>query len=569
MDLVKRQRVRPGRIEDSSQNALNAARSAIPRRQCAGGCIIADRMQGGIQAGGRRHDGSRGPAGVDLPQQRADSNVKFPQRPSKLTSLSRSLLLSGAVLFVALVPSTLLADVIYLKNGRKIVAAVSREDARQIYLVREGGEYALPRSLVERVEKSPPPAAEESTGESSETPEPPRDLPLPPPPAAEEISGSPVIKDGIIDEGYLRQLDDEFSRRPSAESQQRLKQGYREAAIFQVRKGDAEAAIDRYRHVLRSVPDDLSTTLALGYLLVTQNHFLEAMDLLLPATDRKPRSGDLHLLLGSAFYGMENLDQAIAEWNKALDIQDNPKVREAVAKAERERDTTSTYMELRSDHFLLRYEGREVEALSSEVLRTLEVDFRDLQLELDFSPRETIVVLLYPNQAFRDIARSPSWVGAVNDGKIRVPVSGLTAMTPELARVLRHELTHSFVRQITLGRCPTWFNEGLAQLEEGATTTSLGTQLARAFVGDHLPPFTALESSFMGLSGDQVGLAYAKSLAALEYLRDTFGMVEVRRLLKALPGNTDINSLLQDELRLTYPAFEQEVANYIVKRYGS
>lgn len=526
-------------------------------------------MQGGIQTGGRRHGGSRGPARGGLPQGAAVCRVKFPQGRSKLTSLSRSLLLSGAVLSLALAPSSLLADVIYLKNGRKIIAAVAREDAKQIYLVREGGEYALPWTLVERVEKSPPPAAEESAGESSEPPEPPRDLPLPPPPAAEETSGSPVIKDGIIDEGYLRQLDDEFSRRPSAENQQRLKQGYREAAIFQVRKGDAEAAIDRYRHVLRSVPHDLSTTLALGYLLVTQNQFLEAMDLLLPATDRKPRSGDLHVLLGSAFYGMENLDQAIAEWNKALDIQDNPKVREAVAKAERERDTTSTYMELRSDHFLLRYEGREVEALSSEVLRTLEVDFRDLQLDLDFSPRETIVVLLYPNQAFRDIARSPSWVGAVNDGKIRVPVSGLSTMTPDLARVLRHELTHSFVRQITLGRCPTWFNEGLAQLEEGATTTSLGTQLARAFEGDHLPLFSALESSFMGLPADQVGLAYAKSLAALEYLRDTFGMVEVRRLLKALPGNTDINSLLQDELRLNYSAFEQEVANYIVKRYGS
>jgi hypothetical protein len=179
------------------------------------------------------------------------------------------------------------------------------------------------------------------------------------------------------------------------------------------------------------------------------------------------------------------------------------------------------------------------------------------------------VVLLYPDQAFRDIARSPSWVGAVNDGKIRVPVSGLTSMTPDLARVLRHELTHSFIRQITLGRCPTWFNEGLAQLEEGATTTSLGTQLARAFVSGHLPPFSALEGSFMNLPTDEVGLAYAKSLAALEYLRDTLGMGEVRRLLKALPGNTDINSLLQDEIRLNYPAFEQEVANYIVKRYGA
>jgi len=526
-------------------------------------------MQGSIQPNWGRDLRSSEASSSRFPSGSAGYEGRKRTRPQAYGPTPGCWLLAVLILCIGLTPSNLLADVIYLKNGRKIVAAVSREDAKQIYLVREGGEYALPRSLVERVEKSPPPAAEEPATENSEPPEQARDLPLPPPPAAEENPGSPVIRDGIIDEAYLRQLDDDFSRNPSADNQGRLKQGYREAAIFQVRKGDAEAAIERYRHVLKSVPDDLSSTLALGYLLVTQNHFLEAMDLLLPATDRKPRSADLHLLLGSAFYGMENLDQAITEWNKALAIQDNPKVREAVAKAERERTTTSTYMELRSEHFLLRYEGREVEALSSEVLKTLEVDFRDLQLELDYSPRETIVVLLYPDQAFRDIARSPSWVGAVNDGKIRVPVSGLNTMTPDLARVLRHELTHSFIRQVTLGRCPTWFNEGLAQLEEGATTTSLGTQLARAFVNDHLPPFTALESSFMGLSGDQVGLAYAKSLAALEYLRDTFGMGEIRRLLKALPGNTDLNSLLQDEIRLSYPAFEQEVANYIVKRYGA
>jgi tetratricopeptide (TPR) repeat protein len=521
-------------------------------------------MQGDVQTGaqgGRRSPEARC-AGL-----RSWSAASEP-RPLEYCCVSIWRLLTGLIFLIVLTPSQLRADVIYLKNGRKIVAAVAREDARQIYLVREGGEYALPRSLVDRVEKSPPSPLEESVIEPSEPAER-RDLPLPPPPAAEETSDSPVIKDGIIDEAYLRQLDDDFSRNPSADNQQRLKRGYREVAVFQVRKGDAEAAIERYRHILRLVPNDHSSTLALGYLLVTQNHFLEAMDVLLPATDRKPRSPDLHLLLGSAFYGMENLDQAIAEWNKALALQDDPKVREAIAKAERERETTSAYMELRSDHFLLRYEGREVEALSSEVLRTLEVDFRNLALELDYSPRETIVVLLYPDQAFRDIARSPSWVGAVNDGKIRVPVSGLASMTPDLARVLRHELTHSFIRQITLGRCPTWFNEGLAQLQEGATTTSLGTQLARAFVGGRMPSFPALEGSFMNLPADQVGLAYAKSLAALEYLRETYGMGEVRRLLKALPGNPDLNSLLQDEIRLDYPAFEQEVAHYIVKRYGA
>jgi hypothetical protein len=269
---------------------------------------------------------------------------------------------------------------------------------------------------------------------------------------------------------------------------------------------------------------------------------------------------------------MENMDDAIAQWNKALAIADNPRIHEAVAKAEREREISGSYRELRSSHFLLRYageQGEQGEKLSSEIINSLEGSFQDLVLDLDYSPREVIVALLYPNQAFKDITRSPTWVGAINDGKIRLPVSGLTQMNVELARVLKHELTHSFVRQITMGRCPTWFNEGLAQLEEGATTATMGSQLARAAATGALPSFPSLQGPFLNMSQDQATLAYAKSLAALEYLRTTFDMVEIRTLLKAMPSQPDFGVLLQDELRLSYPAFEQEVANYIVKKYGT
>jgi hypothetical protein len=274
-------------------------------------------------------------------------------------------------------------------------------------------------------------------------------------------------------------------------------------------------------------------------------------------------------MLGSAFYGMENMDEAIAQWNKALALQDNPRLHEAIAKAEREREISGFYRELRSDHFLLRYGGEQGETLSAQVLNSLEGSFQNLALDLEYSPREVIVVLLYPNQAFQDITRSPNWVGALNDGKIRVPVSGLTQMTPELARVLKHELTHSFVRQITMGHCPTWFNEGLAQLEEGATTATLGSQLARALAAGRLPSFQALEGPFLNMPQDQVALAYAKSLAALEYLRSTFDMGEICNLLKAMPSQPDFSLLLQKVLHLGYPAFEQEVTNYLVKKYGS
>jgi tetratricopeptide (TPR) repeat protein len=469
-------------------------------------------------------------------------------------------------------PSTTFADVIYLKNGGKIVGQVTQEDSKQVIYSIQGGEFSIPKSMVDHIEKSAD-STEEQPPQASETRKS-REVPLPSSASGEPSSGtdSLVIKQGAVDEAYLLHLDNELAHNPSPENARLLKQGYRQAALFQARQGDPEGAIQKYQQALKLLPNDLSLTLALGYLQVTQSHYLEALDLLLPAADRYPKSADVPMLLGSAYYGMEDMDEAIAQWNKALAIADNPRVHEAVAKAEREREISGSYRELRSSHFLLRYageQGEQGEKLSGEVINSLEGSFQDLVLDLDYSPREVIVALLYPNQAFKDVTRSPTWVGALNDGKIRVPVSGLTQVNVELARVLKHELTHSFVRQITMGRCPVWFNEGLAQLEEGATTATMGSQLARAVAAGDLPSFPSLEGPFLNLPQDQVALAYAKSLAALEYLRTTFDMGEIRNLLKAMPSQPDFGVLLQDELHLSYPAFEQEVANYIVKKYGT
>lgn len=465
-----------------------------------------------------------------------------------------------------LFPSLLFADVIYLKNGRKIVAQVTKEDEKQVHYELDGGEFAVSKSMVDHVEKSDAPAAAPAGG----SPRPSRDVPLPitPPVDTSTEGGSAVIHDDAVDEAYLTHLTDDAIHNSTPENLHKLKQGFQAAAVFLTRKGDPEAAILKYREAVKYLPHDQALTLALGYLLWKQEHYLEAVDLLLPEADHYPQSPDFRVLLGSAYYGMENLGQAITEWNKALALQDNPQLREAVARAQREQEVSGAYSELRSEHFLLRYDGQQNEKLSGEILNSLDGSFRDLVLDLDYAPTEAIVVILYPNQAFRDITRSPSWVGALNDGKIRVPVSGLTQMTPDVARVLKHELTHSFVRQITLGHCPTWFNEGLAQLEEGATTTALGSQLARVFAAGKIPAYASMEGPLVDLPANQVALAYAKSLAALEYLRDVFGMGEVRRMLRQMPSS-DFSTVLQDEVRMSYSNFEEEVANYVVKKYGS
>jgi len=476
----------------------------------------------------------------------------------------------GLALGLGTAPLTLWAEVIYLKNGNKIAADSTRGDGKQVTYQAGGGEFTIPLDLVDHIDKSaqtiPPPA------ESTATPRiPARDLPLPevPQPATGPEASSLVVRQNQIDEGYLRELDQVWEDKPTPANRHLLAQAYQEAASFLTRQGDPEGAIEKCQHALKLVENDPALTTALGYLLMKQDRPWQAIELLLPAQDRDPKNPDIPLLLGSAYYAMNDLDQAIREWTQAQAIQEHPGVREAVEKAQRERDWAGGYQELRSQHFLVRYDEGEVKALGNEVLTKLEDIFQEVEQDLDIYPREAITVLLYPNQAFRDITRSPNWAGAVNDGKLRIPVSGLQSMTPELASVLKHELTHSFIRQETLGRCPQWFNEGLAQLEEGRKTDSLGAALARFMAAGETPPYSTLEGSFMNLPDSQAEKAYAKSLAALEYLRDTYGMVEIRQMLKLMASKPGFSSILQQELQLTYPSFEAEVTGYLLRRSGN
>jgi hypothetical protein len=72
----------------------------------------------------------------------------------------------------------------------------------------------------------------------------------------------------------------------------------------------------------------------------------------------------------------------------------------------------------------------------------------------------------------------------------------------------------------------------------------------------------------MSLPPNEVAPSYAKSLAGLEFIRENYGMVEVRQMLREMAGNPDIGSLIESDLRLPYSDFETAVAAYIEKKYG-
>src|SRR6202030_1091914 len=254
-----------------------------------------------------------------------------------------------------------------------------------------------------------------------------------------------------------------------------------------------------------------------------RSEYKESLDYLERAQRSAPNNADVAKLSGWAYYGMNKLPQAVAEWKRALALRPDAEVQAALEKAERDKGEEEGYKENESAHFTLRYSGSAEPALAREVLRTLEAHYTRINSELNFAPPDSIGVILYTEQAFADITRAPGWVGALNDGRLRIPVQGLTQVTPDLARVLKHELTHSFVGQKSNGRAPTWLQEGVAQWMEGRRSSSSAGALVEAAGQGVAPRLQALDGSWMGLSGTSAGFAYAWSLAAVESIVDTGG----------------------------------------------
>ena len=138
-------------------------------------------------------------------------------------------------------------------------------------------------------------------------------------------------------------------------------------------------------------------------------------------------------------------------------------------------------------------------------------------------------------------------------------------MNPELGRVLKHELTHSFLSSLAGGRCPTWLNEGLAQMMEPRYSSNFAQPLAALFQQRKEIPFAVLEHPFIRFSDIQAQVAYAESLSAVDYLRERYGMGEVLRMLRNIGSGVEPELALRQSTGMDYSAFAQRVGEYLAK----
>jgi tetratricopeptide (TPR) repeat protein len=472
-----------------------------------------------------------------------------------------------AVLFLAsAIPGSVFADTIYLKSGRKITATHVVQENGQVSYETPAGRFSFPVSIVDRVvhdDSSPISTAGTPSDRAA-------NLPIAPPNALAaplDAAASAAVRDGSIDNELLSKLESEANANPSPTAIARVIAAESAAAQFEISVGDFPRAVDHYNVGLRFDPDNLGLLLESAYLHLRRSEYSAAADLLDHARRIDPDSADAAKLSGWAYYGLNRAADAVTQWKRAMELKPDEETQHALEKAERDAREEAEYHEGETSHFRLKYNGGAAPELAEAVLKTLESEFDEISASLNYVPPEPIGVILYTNQTFMDITRAPSWSGALNDGRIRVPVEGLTVMTPELSRVLKHELTHSFVGQKTGGRCPVWLQEGIAQYMEGKRSRVNAGALSAQFEKHMEISLLSYESSWLTLPKDAASNAYAWSLAVVEMIMTENGVGDMERILERISAGSSTEDAIRAVLREDYSDLMLSTEHYLREAY--
>jgi tetratricopeptide (TPR) repeat protein len=262
------------------------------------------------------------------------------------------------------------------------------------------------------------------------------------------------------------------------------------------------------------------------------------------------------MVLGQLRYRLKDLPGAVRAYQTV--IEQDPKNAEAAATLDRWRRELELHDRMQlavGSHFTVSFEGPTEAALASKVLESLDRAYWRIGDTLGAYPTDLLPVVLYTQDQFKDITRSPGWAAAAYDGTIRVPVRGALEKGEELDRVLAHEFAHALVHSIVPRRIPTWLDEGLA-----TTLESNDLSWAERRVRDRAEPIPLadLAGSFGQLSAPEAQAAYAESALAVRRLLSESGGFAVANLLHDLADGVAFDEAFERRMQRTLVEFERE-----------
>src|SRR5437867_12833152 len=230
-----------------------------------------------------------------------------------------------------------------------------------------------------------------------------------------------------------------------------------------IRAGQITEASRLFHDAIAENAQDATLFLGAGLAAHLQGQEMEARSALQAAVRLNPKLTAASLLLGDISYRLGDLDTAVRTYEAALEVEpNNAHIRGRLERWRKEAALHNRFQQSLSPHFTVLFEGPAEQRLAAAAVDALEAAYWRIGTALLAYPPTVITVVLYTDEQFRDITRSPAWAGGVFDGNIRVPMRGALNDPRQLEKVLAHEFTHALIKSLAPRGVPTWVDDGLA-----------------------------------------------------------------------------------------------------------
>jgi tetratricopeptide (TPR) repeat protein len=262
--------------------------------------------------------------------------------------------------------------------------------------------------------------------------------------------------------------------------------------------------------------------------------------------------------LAQALVRQDRSREAIEILTAFLNLREDQATRAFLNRLEHDQTSEQGLDEAKLAHFHVRYDGDAHEDVGREILRLLERHYATLARSFDYQPTQPVPVILLSSQSYYDATGAPAWSAGQYDsfdGRIRVPIGGLSAsLSPELDGTLVHELTHSFVADLSRGLAPRELQEGLAQYMEGRRMSQLDAERLRALADGRLS----------GVSGFYFG-----ALWLVEDLLGQRGQGGINDLLRAMASGGGLDEAFRGVYGRDFAGMQRQAAERLRQRHGS
>jgi hypothetical protein len=250
--------------------------------------------------------------------------------------------------------------------------------------------------------------------------------------------------------------------------------------------------------------------------------------------------------------------EAVELLTSFLDVREDRETRAFLERLQRDQAPEKGLDEAKLAHFHVRYDGDAHEEVGREILRLLDRHYATLARAFDHQPQAPIPVILLSRESYYDATGAPAWSGGQYDsfdGRVRIPIAGLqAALPPELDETLVHELTHSFVADLSSGRAPRELHEGLAQYMEGRRMSQLDAERLRALADGRL----------RGVSGFYFG-----ALWFVEDLLAQRGQGGINDLLRAMTATGSTDEAFRGVYGRDFETLQRQSWERLRQRHGS